>query len=103
MRSVVYCNGLRYSTNVTTDWNFLWNEFLTTQLATEEVTLISALGCALDETILKEYLGKSIDPNSGIRQQDALSVFSSVYTGNPEGVDIAFDFLVENFEAVSTL
>ncbi|GLG93888.1 Aminopeptidase n, partial [Gryllus bimaculatus] len=34
-----------------------------------------------------------------IRPQDAASVFSAVYT-NPEGVDVALDFLVENFDRI---
>lgn len=43
---------------------------------------------------------KSIDEESGIRKQDANSVFSAVLSGNPENVDIAFEFLRENVDAV---
>lgn len=46
------------------------------------------------------YLSKSITANDGIRAQDASSVFSAVYTGNPEGVDVAFEFFLENTDAI---
>jgi len=45
------------------------------------------------------YLNYAIDPDSGIRPQDSQSVFSAVYS-RPEGVDIAFTFLENNFEAI---
>lgn len=92
---------MRHSSDIENDWNYVWEDFKKTRLATEQATIISSLGCAKDETVLNKYLGYSIDASSGIRQQDALSVFSSVYTGNPEGVDIAFNFLLENYKKIS--
>lgn len=47
------------------------------------------------------YLQKSISDDSGIRRQDASTVFASVYDGNPEGVDIAFDFLRRNYVEIA--
>jgi hypothetical protein len=44
----------------------------------------------------------SIDENSGIRKQDAASVFSAVYS-NPDGVATAFSFLKSNFRDISEL
>jgi hypothetical protein len=44
----------------------------------------------------------SIDENSGIRKQDAASVFSAVYS-NPAGVETAFKFLTSNFKDISDL
>ncbi|EEZ99296.1 aminopeptidase N-like protein [Tribolium castaneum] len=101
LRSVIYCNGLRHSNDTTNDWEFLWKDYLSTSIATEQVTILSALGCAKDTTVLTNYLEKSINSTSGIRPQDALSVFSSVYTGNPEGVDIALDFLLKNYNKIA--
>ncbi|KAJ8948940.1 hypothetical protein NQ314_008319, partial [Rhamnusium bicolor] len=101
LRSIVYCNALRYSSN-SSDWEFLWDAYTNAaDLATEQVTILSALGCTKDSSLLTEYLKKSITADSGIRSQDALSVFSSVYTGNPEGVDVAFEFLMENYKAIA--
>lgn len=47
------------------------------------------------------YLQKSISNDSGIRRQDATSAFASVYDGNPEGVDIAFEFLRNHYEQIA--
>lgn len=46
------------------------------------------------------YLASSINATSGIRSQDATSVFASVYNGNPEGIDIAFTFLEQNYQRI---
>ncbi|KAJ8921488.1 hypothetical protein NQ315_003106 [Exocentrus adspersus] len=100
LRSIVYCNALRYS-NTSEDWDFLWEVYTSSDLATELVTIISALGCTRNESIQRRYLNLSITEGSGIRTQDALSVFSSVYSGSARGVDITFDFLVENYEAIA--
>ncbi|KAJ8921486.1 hypothetical protein NQ315_003104 [Exocentrus adspersus] len=101
LRTVVYCNALRYS-NDSQDWDFLWNAYLNaTDLATEQVTILSALGCTKDTALLKAYLNKTITDNSGIRPQDALSAYASVYSGNAEGVAVAYEFLEENHEKIA--
>ncbi|KAJ8973358.1 hypothetical protein NQ317_001402 [Molorchus minor] len=99
LRSIVYCNGLRHS-NDQGDWEFLWGEYLNTSLASEQSTILSALGCSRDQELLERLLTLSVTENSGIRSQDALSVFSSVLTGNPGGVDVAFKFLRENHQLI---
>jgi hypothetical protein len=45
------------------------------------------------------YLNYTIDPNSGIRAYDSWSVFSAVYS-RAGGVDVAFEFLDKNFDAI---
>ncbi|KAJ8960563.1 hypothetical protein NQ318_013852 [Aromia moschata] len=99
LRSIVYCNGLRHSTDQS-DWEFLWSEYLNASLATEQSTILTALGCSQDEQMLERYLNLSVTDNSGIRAQDALSVFASVYNGNPVGVDVAFRFLRQNHQLI---
>ncbi|KAJ8921490.1 hypothetical protein NQ315_003108 [Exocentrus adspersus] len=98
LKSIVYCNALRYSEDPS-DWDFLWQTYLDTELATERAVLISALGCSTDEETLKNYLLKSINATSGIRSQDAYSVFSAVYS-NAIGVDVAFDFLIQYYQEI---
>lgn len=49
------------------------------------------------------FLEKSIDSSSGLTARDLSSVFSAVYSNNYEGIDIALDFLIENYERVATL
>ncbi|KAJ9573937.1 hypothetical protein L9F63_008679, partial [Diploptera punctata] len=50
--------------------------------------------------ILSGYLEKSINETSEIRKQDAASVFSAVYS-NPKGVNVAFNFLINNYKDIS--
>ncbi|KAJ8960559.1 hypothetical protein NQ318_013848 [Aromia moschata] len=100
LRSFVYCNALKNSDDAD-DWKFLWDAYTNaSDLATERSTIISALGCTRYTSTLTEYLNKTITDDSGIRLQDAASVFSSVVTGTPEGVDVAFAFLVGNYQTI---
>ncbi|XP_050293698.1 uncharacterized protein LOC126734205 [Anthonomus grandis grandis] len=99
LRSVIYCNALRYGNNVD-DWEFLWRAFGATQVASEQVRLLSALGCIQDEATLQRFLNLTLDPNSGIRSQDAITAFTSVYTSSTVGISVAFKFLKENHRLI---
>ncbi|KAJ8960568.1 hypothetical protein NQ318_013857 [Aromia moschata] len=100
LRTIVYCNGLRYSDDSTTDWEFLWEKLQSISLATEELTLIAGLGCTKNTTLLKYYLEQSLNTSSRIRLQDFASVWSAVYTSSTEGVDAAFEYFTENYESI---
>lgn len=56
LRSVVYCNALRHSTDARGDWDLLWEKYTTTFLATEQAIILTALGCVKDTAILNEYI-----------------------------------------------
>lgn len=43
LKPAVYCHGLRTSTG---NWNFMWEKYATTNYATEQATLLTALGCS---------------------------------------------------------
>ncbi|XP_069688788.1 aminopeptidase N-like [Periplaneta americana] len=94
LRSVVYCIGLYEGEEK--EWNFLWDKYMKSDVANEQVLILAALGCTRNITLLNNYLMKSITENSGIRLQDSQSVFSAVYS-RAEGVDVALDFLIDNF------
>ncbi|CAH0553354.1 unnamed protein product [Brassicogethes aeneus] len=100
LQGIVFCNALRY-TNDTEDWHFLWNLYKTTDVSTEKVTLLGALGCTENKNLLKTYLEHSINENSGIKPQDALSVFSAVQTSQI-GVNIALQFLKNNYASIQS-
>lgn len=53
LREVVYCNALRYSDTIVSDWNFLWDNLQSETLTSERDTMINALGCAKNEAVLK--------------------------------------------------
>lgn len=50
-RNWVYCNALRQGSEV--NFDFLWNRFLTENLYTEKILLLSALGCTPHESRLR--------------------------------------------------
>lgn len=55
MRSIIYCNALRYSNQTEVDWNFLWEAYSKATIATEKTTILSALGCTEDVSLLKRF------------------------------------------------
>jgi len=97
LRSVVYCSALINGGEA--EWNFLWEQYQKSTAATDQVLILNALGCTTKPDLLNRYLNYSINPDSGIRSQDTLSVFSAVYS-RAGGVDIALTFLENNFEAI---
>ncbi|KDR22501.1 Aminopeptidase N [Zootermopsis nevadensis] len=94
LRSLVFCTALENGGEE--EWNLLWERYQESVITTEQVTILSALGCTRNQSLLAQYLEKSIDGTSGIRKQDASSVFSAVYS-NPDGVATAFNFLKDKF------
>ncbi|KAK9737306.1 Peptidase M1 N-terminal domain [Popillia japonica] len=94
IRSTVYCSALRQA-ETDTYWNFLWERYQNSRLATEQSIILTALGCSKDEDILKQYLLYSIDSNY-IRKQDANTVFSA----NTSKTLLTFEFLKEHVEDV---
>ncbi|GJQ73767.1 hypothetical protein Trydic_g18708 [Trypoxylus dichotomus] len=99
IRSTVYCSAIRQDESGKY-WQLLWNRYKSTKLANEQDTILTALGCSKNQTILTKYLRLSIDSSSGIRKQDTYSVFSAVLLGNPGNVDVAFRFLQENVQEI---
>ncbi|CAG2055212.1 unnamed protein product, partial [Timema podura] len=116
--STVYCNALRHGGH--NEWNHLWARYMSSNVGTEQVLLLNVLGCSNNEqnhqqvrardgdthnrrlilVVSCSYLSLSITPDSGIRSQDASSVFVAVYS-NPAGVDLAFNFLRDNYQSIS--
>ncbi|XP_063229950.1 aminopeptidase N-like [Bacillus rossius redtenbacheri] len=98
LKSVVYCTAV--ANGGEKEWNFLWERYTNAELAAEKALILTALGCSKTTSTLNSYLQKSITENSGIRKQDAASVYSAVYS-NMEGIDVALDFLVQHFGNIS--
>ncbi|RZB39727.1 ERAP1 C domain containing protein, partial [Asbolus verrucosus] len=102
LKVAIYCTALRHSDNVEEDWNFMWNKFQETKIATEQVTILWSLGCTTNEELLikyeDEYLHHAINESSQIRRQDSTLVFSSVISGHSDGFKIALRFLTANYQ-----
>ncbi|CAH1974967.1 unnamed protein product [Acanthoscelides obtectus] len=98
LRSLVYCNGIRYSENVK-DWDFLWNQY-ESNVTSEQEAILSGLACTKDPSLLKRLLLKTIDDSTKMRAQDAWTAFSSIYRSSSEGVDAAVVFFAENYNKI---
>ncbi|XP_059490156.1 uncharacterized protein LOC132205229 [Neocloeon triangulifer] len=99
LKSVVYCSGVR--TGDRQDALFLIARYEAAfENAAEQARIITALGCSSDVTLLQDYLQLSIQAGPPIRPQDTKDVITAVYN-NPIGVDLALDFILANYEAVS--
>ena len=52
LRSVVYCSAV--SNGGVDEWAFLYEEFLKSNVASDQVLILSALGCTRDANLLKQ-------------------------------------------------
>lgn len=97
LRRLVYCYGVKEGGEK--EWNFLWNQYRKANLASEKNLMMRGLGCTRNTSLLKSYLEMTIQENSGIKRQDASTVFVAVLT-NRDGFEIAKDFLYKKFPAI---
>ncbi|XP_014240292.1 aminopeptidase N isoform X2 [Cimex lectularius] len=90
IQKTVLCTVVRYGGYDV--WENLWNRYRVSNYGFEKSVLLSSLACSRDVWVINRYLDWSIDENSEIRRQDAMSIFSSI-TSNENGFYIAKDFL----------
>lgn len=92
IRRVVYCTAIGSGNE--RDWQFLWKQYLKSNVASEKSTILVSLGCSRDIWVLQRYLEWSLQEKSGIRKQDSVSVFHSVVRADV-GFNLARAFLLE--------
>lgn len=97
MRRIVYCTAV--SRGAEDEWNFLWKQYKISNVGSEKAIILSTLGCTKQIWLQKRYLDWSIDGKSGIRKQDAATVFATVAT-NEIGSFIARDFFYDNIQKI---
>ncbi|XP_063704739.1 membrane alanyl aminopeptidase-like [Culicoides brevitarsis] len=92
-KPAVYCTGLREKAG---NWDTLWEKYTTTNYATEQAMILTALGCTKDENELHTFLEKILTDD--IRLQDKSSAYNRAYSGNLENVDFVFNYVTANYE-----
>lgn len=50
--------------------------------------------------IFFSYLNQVIDDNSNVREQDRHTIIVSVINSGPENMDVALEFVIENFHNI---
>ncbi|KAG0718922.1 Aminopeptidase Ey [Chionoecetes opilio] len=98
LRSTVYCVAIAQGGEE--EWEFAWNQFLTSNVGSEKSKLLAALGCSKKIWILSRFLEMAFTKDSGIRKQDAGRVFGSVAL-NSVGTDLAWTFLRDQWRDIT--
>uniref|UniRef100_A0A336KRZ8 Aminopeptidase N n=2 Tax=Culicoides sonorensis TaxID=179676 RepID=A0A336KRZ8_CULSO len=94
IRIPVYCTGIREGTE--DDFTFLWNKYKTTNVAAEEINILTTLGCAKTQKLIDLLLDKVLSDE--IRSQDKSSTFTNSYVNNHENVDLVYNYLTKNYK-----
>nr|XP_015840749.1 PREDICTED: aminopeptidase N-like [Tribolium castaneum] len=103
LKAVFFCTGLKLSTDPENDFNYVWNEVKAAKHPDERATLALALACVRKKTVLNKYLNLSINRKLEIKHQDALSVLTTISANNRQGIDVAFDFLLNHYKEIIKL
>ncbi|XP_012221595.1 endoplasmic reticulum aminopeptidase 1-like isoform X2 [Linepithema humile] len=75
IRNIVYMAGVKFGEE--TEWLHCWNVYLKTQIQSEKLVMLQALGAAMDPWLLKRYLRFSLNRDL-IKAQDVNTVIASV-------------------------
>lgn len=94
LKATVYCSAIREGGQA--EWDFAWERYLKSNVGSEKSLLLTALACTRETWILSRYLHWAVTEGSGIRKQDASSVFVAV-SDNVIGQPLAFAFLRDNW------
>lgn len=90
---VVYCSAIAEGSEV--EWTFLWNKFLTGNVAAETEVILNALGCTKKSDLMKEYFKLILSDN--IRLQDKHLALDSTMTYQ-QNCELLFEFVSENYD-----
>uniref|UniRef100_A0A182QKF0 Aminopeptidase n=1 Tax=Anopheles farauti TaxID=69004 RepID=A0A182QKF0_9DIPT len=74
LRQVVYCEGIRKGTE--DHFGFLFNQYLTTNVATEQILILQGLSCASTSELITIMLDAIASPH--VRSQDKSNAFTYV-------------------------
>ncbi|KAF2365598.1 Peptidase M1 membrane alanine aminopeptidase N-terminal [Trinorchestia longiramus] len=98
LKSSVYCAAVAQGSEA--EWNFLWKEYMASNVASEKKTMMSSLGCSKELWILSGYLTRSFKAGGGVRKQDVASVFAGI-ARNEHGRDLAWNYLRNNWKRIT--
>ncbi|XP_041764059.1 membrane alanyl aminopeptidase-like [Anopheles merus] len=91
LRQVVYCEGIRKGS--TEEFEFLWNQYLTTNVATEQILILQGLGCVSSSELITDMLNGIASPH--VRSQDKNNAFTYVIN-NPYTLPHVSRYLQQN-------
>ncbi|XP_072050679.1 glutamyl aminopeptidase-like [Amphiura filiformis] len=96
-RSNAYQYGMQEEGNQD-NWDYLWEQYTTTQSASEKSRLLYALARTREVWLISRYIEYTED-ESKIREQDYFSVMGYI-ADNPVGNPLVWDYVRENWQAL---
>ncbi|KAG7153834.1 Aminopeptidase N-like 2 [Homarus americanus] len=97
VQDTVMCTGV--ASGGEAEWKAAWTRYTKSNVGSEKAMLLSAMGCTKEVWILARYLKMAFTEKSGIRKQDASSVFTAV-AYNSVGRDLAWNFLQDQWPVI---
>ncbi|CAL8126792.1 unnamed protein product [Orchesella dallaii] len=97
LRPFVYCTAVANGGD--TEWNFALAQYLVADREVTKTNLIRSLACSKSTFRLAKLLDLSIDQRSGIETSHRVTAMQAV-AGNSIGVDLAFNFIRNNFNTI---
>lgn len=97
VRSVVYCTAIAQGNQ--TVWDLFWSRFRTSNLASEQVLILNALGCTKNNATLVGYMDKIV--GADVRLQDKASAFAATYNEQSGNVQTVFEYVLKNHENIA--
>lgn len=97
LKSVVYCTAIR--NGGVKEWDFAWQRYLKTNVASEKDLLLGALGCTRETWLLTRYLDWTMVENSVIRKQDVYRAVGAV-SNSAIGQPIAFNYFITKWSQI---
>ncbi|XP_033214179.1 aminopeptidase N-like isoform X2 [Belonocnema kinseyi] len=92
LKSIVLCTMLENANE--TIWNRVYEKYLETEDTTEQVLILTNLGCSKNPVILKKYLDLAINTTSKIN--NTITAVQAVYNGNEIGLNVTLNYIVDN-------
>ncbi|XP_014675061.1 PREDICTED: aminopeptidase N-like [Priapulus caudatus] len=96
LKTSVYCTAVR--NGGIREWDFAWDQYIRSNVASEKLKLLSAMSCSRDIWILQRYLDRALEEKD-IRRQDAGTVIGYI-AQNPVGRYLAWDFIRAKWDTV---
>ncbi|XP_063609327.1 LOW QUALITY PROTEIN: aminopeptidase N-like [Penaeus indicus] len=97
LKWTVYCRAIDEGGEA--EWDFAWDQYLRTNVASEKTLLLAAMACTREAWILSRYLEMTINPVSGIRLQDIGGVLRSI-SFNDVGRSLVWNYLTRNWNDI---
>ncbi|MPC23578.1 Aminopeptidase N [Portunus trituberculatus] len=100
LKATVYCHAIAEGGEH--EWTFAWQQYVAANVGSEKVTLLRAMACTRRPWLLSKYLEMALSPDSGIRKQDAHTVFGAI-ASNDVGRQLAWVFLQDHWDDIYDL